>query len=260
MTNPPPQPAYPPAPGPVTAGPSGQVQLRGRTPRRLGWIFLAVGLVILVIGIVVLVTKSSKVNGFARVRVSDQVGQIHLDAGKYLAYYEAQNVDTNAIPLPAVVLVGPSGKALPLLTLYGGRPRSSGNISTVLTYHYQGREGVAIYQFNLTEGGTYRVQILNSSGAAPDAQLAFGPSIAKGLVVGVLVTIAGVLLFLAGAILLIIGYVKRSRHKNELRRGAGFGAPPAWGVPGGYGGPPPYNPPYNPPYSPPYDPPPGSGN
>jgi len=259
MSYPPPPTSYPPAPG-SGAGP-GHVRLRGRTPIIIGWVLLGVGIILVVVGAVVAGIKGlGKVNDFERVSIAQGGGTINLDSGKYLAYYEASDVSDSikSVPLPTVTLTSPSGRSITLNTLYGGNPKSEGTISHKLTYEYDGHNGVAVYEFNLSEGGTYQVEIQNTLGTAPDAKMAFGTSIAKGLVIGGVMVVIGIILGVIAVILLIVGYVKRSRHKGELRAGAYWGgAAPAYGTPpGGYAAPQGYGAPQG--YAPPggYQPPP----
>jgi hypothetical protein len=227
--------------------------LRGRVPRLLGWIFLGASIVLIVVGAVVAATQSlSKVNHFQRVAVADRTGTVHFDkSGKYIAYYEADNVrsDIKAVPRIGVALRGPSGQTMVLNTLYGNR--SDGKID-IITYDYHGHHGVALYEFHIDRPGTYQVALIPNAGDGPNATIAFGTSIRGGLVVGGILIVLGVLLLIAAIVLLIVGYVKRARHKRELQAaqnyGGGYGAfgsPPHPGYTGqhagwGYDAPPAY--------------------
>lgn len=225
-------PAYPPAP-PSGLGES-PTRLRGRTPRRLGWIFLVLGIALIIGGVFIIAKQSvDKVNNFERVKVSAGAGTINFaKTGNYVAYYEASNVDSNISSVPAVrvAIQSPSGKARELTDLYGGR--SDGKVK-IITYNYNGHNGVALYQFKITEKGTYKVQLQGSTNVAPDAQIAFGTSIAGGLALGAGLLIPGILLLIAAIILLIVGYVKRSRHKKELAARS-YGGYPQQPPPGAY--------------------------
>jgi hypothetical protein len=224
--NPPDQSAgYPSVPG-YGAAPA-PTRLRGRIPRRLGWVFLVVGIVLVIVGAIVLATKSlGKVDDFQRVKVADGTGTINLEAGNYLAYYEAPGVDSDIDTVPAVgvAIQSPSGVTMVLRTPYGNR--SDGKVK-ILTYEHDGHHGVALWQFKVTESGTYKVQVEPTPGTAADADIAFGKSIAAGTVAAVLLIGGGILLGVAAIVLLIVGYVKRDRHKKQLFAGAAFhGAPP----------------------------------
>ena len=178
---------------------------------------MALGVVLIIVGIVVVITGSlSKVNGFQRVRLADGSGAVTFSGtGGYVAYYEAGDVSssTSNVPLIAITLTGPSGTTFPLTTPYGGR--TDGRI-TKLDYDYNGHHGLALYQFHISEPGSYQVQLAPNRNAPPDAQIAFGRSIAAGTVAGALLVLAGVLVLVGGLVTLIVGLVKRSRHKREL--------------------------------------------
>jgi hypothetical protein len=253
MSYPPPpgQSPYPPGPPPYGPPPSGPPQygggygappkhLRGRTPLRLALIFGVVGLALVIVGAIIIAKKSfSAVDNFQRVSVASGTGTVSFtNAGNYLAYYEADNVNSGikSVPVPLVALQSPSGKDMTLDTLYGGGNRASGQIKTRLTYGYNGHKGVAIYQFKITETGQYKVQVQATAGTAPNSDIAFGKSIGGGIALGAGLVVPGALLLVTAIILLIIGLVKRSRHKKQIAAGAG----------GGYGGPPPPNYPYPP--------------
>ncbi len=228
--------SYPPPPGQSAypaAAPGGKPRLRGRTPLRLSIIFFVVAVILFVIGGVVLAKKSlGAVNNFQRVQISAGTGSVKLNSGSYLAYYEAPGEDkANQVPIVPVRLTSPSGKQMILQTLYGGR---KDNKVKSLTYSYNGHDGAALYQFHVTQSGTYKVELVSTPNTASDADIAFGKSIAGGTVAGALLIVVGVLFLIAAIVLLIVGLVKRSRHRRELATGGGGyggGYPP----PGGYG-------------------------
>src|SRR4051794_29584277 len=228
----PPPPAYPPVPESQQAsGP-----LRGRVPRRLGWIFLALAVVLFVVGGVVIAKKSlGKVNDFHRVSISGGGGTVTLDGtGKWIGYYEASNISsgTNRVPNFLVLVTGPGGSKVNLQK-YGNR--SDGKINK-LTYDYNGHHGIAAFQFNAAEKGDYRIRLQAAERLPSDAGVAIGRDIAKGTVAGALLIIAGVLSLIAAIVLLIVGYVKRSRDKKARQQAQMYGGygQPAFGAPGGY--------------------------
>src|SRR5262249_39692107 len=144
-------------------------------------------------------------------------------SGGYVAYYESSTVDGGISQVPAVgvELTSPSGHRLRLSTLYGNR--SDGRLR-ILSYTSGAHHGVALYQFHIDEPGTYEVTLTPNRLDAPDAVIAFGPSIGSSLAVGGAILVAGVVLALAGLITLIVGLVVRRRHKKRL-------PPPGWGYP-----------------------------
>jgi hypothetical protein len=269
MTYPPPpgesyQP-YPQQPGYPAAPPPGR--LRGRTPRRLGWIFIPVSIALVIAGGAVYKTQSlNKVDKFSRVSIAAGGGTATFDkTGGYIAYYEASGVDSKStnIPIVAIRLTSPSGQRMVLDTLYGGSKVDTLKIKSRLTYSHNGHDGIAIYQFHISETGQYQVEFGGTGVAAANSDMAFGPSIGKGVAFAVALIVPGILLLIAGIVLLIVGYVKKRRHKREIAAYP-YGAPP----PPGAGYPPPYPPPYRPQAYPPpgqappaaptgYEPPPG---
>lgn len=231
-------PASPPVggyPGYPAAPPTGRT--RGTRAVQVGAILMAAGIVLLVVGGILANTGAyNKVNGFQRVKVSDHTGTITFKhTGGYLAYYESDEVtdSTNQkIPLIPVRLTDQATKqTLTLTTPYGNR--SDGKVK-YLHYDHDGHKGLAMWQFHIDQAGTYDVQLGDNTRADSDAQVAFGKSIAKGVVVGGVLVIVGVLILLAGLIVLIIGFVKQRRHKRQLREGAGGGVYGAYGQPAGW--------------------------
>ena len=69
------------------------------------------------------------------------------------------------------------------------------------------------------QAGSYTVE-LDGSGP-PLAMVAFGPSIARSHTLSIVAFRVGELIALGGLIVVIVGFVKRRRHKRELRVGAG---------------------------------------
>src|SRR3954453_15611639 len=106
--------SYPPPPAPAAPAPSGKPRLRGRTPLRLGIIFLILGIAGLVVGGIVAVNGAlKKVDKFSRIDVpsasSVNKDTIHFDTGGYVAYYEAPDASSDSIPAVPVRITSPSG-------------------------------------------------------------------------------------------------------------------------------------------------------
>jgi hypothetical protein len=262
---------YAPPPVPPSTG-SGKPRLRGRIPLRLAIIFLILGIAGIAVGAVIAYNGAlKKVNDFQRITIPQNgTGPVSKKinfggTGGFIAYYESKNAKSSRIPSIPVVLVSPTRKQLQLQTPYGGK--SGGKDVKSLTYDFNGHKGVALWQFSLTEKGTYTVFVGGSTLADPDAKIAFGRSIGKSTAIGAVLIAVGALLLVAGIILLIIGLVKRSRNKKELAAAGagtpygGFGAPmygqpgqpqqPQYGQQPGYGTPPPPPQGYSPPPPPP---------
>jgi hypothetical protein len=191
---------------------------------------MVVGLVLVIVGAVLANTNAySKVNGFQRVAHSAGSGTVTFSkAGGYVAYYESATVTNSTnqkVPeIPVALTNQATGQQLVLTTAYGNR--SDGKIK-FLHYDHGGHKGVAMWQFHIDQPGTYHVELGPNPAAASDATVAFGKSIAQGVVLAGTVVILGVLLLVGGLITLIVGLVKRRRHKQDLRTG-GYGGQPAW--------------------------------
>jgi hypothetical protein len=217
---------YPSAPPPAGSAPAGP--LRGRTLRRLGWIFLVIGIAVVVAGAVVLGTTAlNKVDSFHRVSIASGGGTVDLTStGKFVGYYEASNVSSSISRIPDITVAVEDSSAQPVtLERYGNR--SDGKVSK-FTYDYHGHHGAAAFQFHISQPGTYRVVVQAQESLPPDAQIAIGPDISTSTAIGGLIVVLGILALVAGIVLLIIGFVKRSRHKRELAAPAQpYGYPPA---------------------------------
>ncbi len=221
--------------------PQAPPHLRGRRPIQVGIALLVAGLALAIIGGVVgSANADRKVPGFQRVALADRTGTVTFkSAGGYLAYYESSSVSahTKSVPVIAVTLTNQAtGQQMTLDRLYG--QRADGTFKA-LRYDYKGHKGLATWQFHIDQAGAWKVELAPTPGAAADAQVAFGKSIAQGVVVGAILILVGVLAVLGGLITLIVGLVKRRRHKRELRTSspyAALAAGPSWpGSPGGSG-------------------------
>jgi hypothetical protein len=218
MTNPA-GPGYPAAPGyPATPEPK---RLRGRRAVQVGIVLLAIGVVAIVVGAILAVGAGlGKVDKFQRVSASQENGTLHFDhSGGYLAYYEAPTItdNTREVPLVGITLTPPAGGPFAVDTLYGGR---TDNRIKVLTYQHNSHNGIAMYQFHISEPGDYQVALDTTTIPDPAAVIAFGPSIAGATVSGGLTIGVGALVFVVGLIVLIVGLVRRGRHKSQLNAAA----------------------------------------
>jgi hypothetical protein len=217
--------------------------LRGRRPIQVGIALLVAGLALAIGGGVFgSANAESKVSGFQRVALTDRTGSVTFTkAGGYVAYYESSTVTvhTNTLPVIPVTLTNQAtGERMTLDTLYG--QQGDGRFKA-LHYDYKGHEGLAMWQFHIDQTGTWKVDLSPTPGAAADTQVAFGKSIAQGVIVGGILVVVGVLIMLGGLITLIVGLVKRRRHQREIRTGSPYAsalaANPTWPAPpGGPGG------------------------
>ncbi|HEY2299332.1 MAG TPA: hypothetical protein VGH43_16475 [Jatrophihabitans sp.] len=215
----------------MTAPSQPKQRLRGHTGIRVGSILAIVGVLALIAGIIVIATQSlSKVNGFQRISFTQQRGTITFSKpGGYVAYYEAPRVNSSITQVPQIGVAMRNHNTHQAVTMvpYGNNP--SGKLDK-LTYNYSGHNGVAFRQFQIHTAGAYDVVV--GAGAGADKQrgdIAFGPSIETGTLVGAGLAVIGALLLIAGLIVLIVGLVRRSKHKKELAHyGQGYPPPPGY--------------------------------
>jgi hypothetical protein len=224
---PPPPPHYGPAPG-------GRQRLRGRIPLRLAAIFGIIGLGLAIAGIVVLVKSPiNKVDDFVRAPVDGRAHAVELTrTGHYVVYFETPQSGSHRANVRLTVS-GQDDDPLKL-SVYGANRTST----STLTYDLGGKHGEAAYTFSISRSGTYSMTA-TSSDAPAGSRMAFGESIAHGLVAGLALFFPGLFLVIAAVVLLIVGLVKRSRHKRELASAYRGGGNPWPGQAPGYGYPPP---------------------
>ena len=228
--------AFPVAPSP--GAPAAPPKLRGRKAVTTGLVLLAVGIILVVAGGVTGVTRGlSKVDHFKRAPVVGSGSEaVDLDrTGKYVVYYESSSVadSPNQVYLIPVRLTNTAtGATITPDAPFGNR--SDGKIK-ILTYDQDGHKGVAMWQFDVAQAGTYKVESIPGPRTASDGVLAFGPSIESGVVAGGLLVVVGILAVVAALVTLVVGLVRRRRHKRQLRTAGPYGAAPGgYGAPGGY--------------------------
>ncbi|GAB2461607.1 hypothetical protein [Jatrophihabitans fulvus] len=224
--------SYPPAPPPYSGppAPSGKQKLRGRIPLRLAAIFGVIGLGLVIGGIIALINSPlAKIGDFERVRIGSEQTVRFDRTGGYTGYFETPTGSDGRANV-RLAIVDSSGAEVPV-KLYG---RDGSSTSSLKYNDIDGYNGEALFTFSIPESGQYRVAT-ESSDAPSGSRMAFGESIANGLVLGVVLIVPGALLLIAAIILLIVGLVRRSGHKRELRQyGGGYGQPghpPAYGPP-----------------------------
>lgn len=206
----------PPPPVPYTGKPG---RRRGRTAVWVGAVLFVVGLALLLVGALVGFGNSlGKVDGFQRVSLEQGSATLTFEAGSYVGYYEAPSL-TNGATVD-----------LSIHDASTGAPIQIGRYGTRLTYSYHGHHGVAVFQFRIPRTGRYDVRF---TAADPDlaagSSIAFGPSITRAIVGGVLTVVAGGLVLAAGLITLIVGLVLGRRRRSWPTAGGTYP-----GYPSGY--------------------------
>ena len=166
------------------------------------WYLLPVALFVagvawLIVGIVGIVNT---VDGLQRVPVPAG-GTITLShSGGYTIYYEGQGAQNGAIPRFNIrITPASSGAGVPSLRQYGSQ----------VTYNIGSRHGRAVLSLNITHPGTFRVTVTGNP--APGADLAFGGSIANGIVGALLPGLPLILIGVLGAVLLLVIRIVRKR-------------------------------------------------
>jgi hypothetical protein len=194
------------APGSV---PPGQVRPRRR------WYWLALAAAVAGFGwaaVVLLVVIAGEVDSFQRVPIPG-AGEVSLQTGHYLIYYEAPRPFSGPVP-PGHVNVTPlSGPgAVGDLTGYPGS----------LTYSVGSLQGTAIAIVQISRPGRFLVRA-TSSPAVHGARLAIGPSLAGWIWIG---TLPATGLILAGIAFASVVAVKRRKSRRAILAQPLWSAPP----------------------------------
>jgi len=199
-----PQYGVPPYRGPVPdAGLSGAAPVKLR-PGRVWYLaalaVLLAGTAWLVAG---LISISSQVDAFPRVPLPGG-GQVTLDhSGGYVIYFEAAGAATGArIPAFNVRIVPAAAPAsVASLKSYNGS----------VTYSFGSHQGRAVLTLQIARPGRFLVEPSGAASIAGGSDLAFGSSLAGGIVGTVLISIALIFIGVAGAIAIRIVRGRRLR-------------------------------------------------
>jgi hypothetical protein len=194
-----------PAAGTLTTPPQ-KVKVR---PRRI-WYLLALavflgGVAWLALGIS---SVNGQVNGFQRVPLP-QGGLISLShSGSYVVYYEGPGAASGNVPNFNVrVAPASAGASVTSLQPY----------TTDVNYSFGSRQGRAVLTLKISHAGSFRVVPTGAPTVKAGSDLAFGSSIAGGIVRAVL---AGVLLMVvglaAGIVLLVTRLVRTARRRRAI--------------------------------------------
>jgi hypothetical protein len=128
-------------------------------------------------------------------------GQVTLtEPGKYVVYYEGPGADS-ADTIPAFSA-----------SIEGQTKARFGEYSSGLTYDFEGRSGRAVKTFEIDQPGTFQVRT-EAEVEGTQATLAIGPSIAGGVMPGL---VAPLVLFLAGLALAAVIAIARNRARHQL--------------------------------------------
>jgi hypothetical protein len=233
--------AIPMTPAPSNGGPGAVPLAAPRAKIRPGRVWYLVGLLVFLGGVAWVVfgltSVLSEVNSFPRVPVPAG-GQVSLShSGGYVVYYEGPGAQSGQIPAFRIQVAPAS--AVRSLARYNGS----------LTYGIGSHQGTAVLTMQVSRPGRFTIETPGQNSLPAGSDLAFGDSIAGGIVGPIIV---GVLLILAGLAGLIVIFIIRIVKTNRARSPV-----PAWSPPPGPPGPPPPGPPGPPPPGPSMPPPAG---
>jgi hypothetical protein len=210
-----------PVPG---GGPDGGVLAAPPARRRPGRIWYLVPLVVFLAGVawlvVGLLSVGSHVDSFPRVPIPAG-GQVSLNhPGGYVVYYEGPGAQSGDIPAFNVrVIPASASAAVRSLRPYAGS----------VTYGIGSHQGRAVLTLQVSKPGLFRIEASGTGSLPAGADLAFGNSIAGGIVATVLPSVLLILAGLAGLVVLfVIRIVQASRARSAAagRPGAAGWPPP----------------------------------
>lgn len=185
----------PGAPPPPYAGPPGTSARKARPGRAWYMLALAVflaGVVWLICGVL---GVKGQVDGFQRVPLP-QGGPVSLQhSGGYVLYYEAPGAASGQFP-PFNVTIVPASPA--------ARAQSLQPYTADVNYTFGSRQGRAVLTLQISHPGTFRVVTTGAPTVAGGSDLAFGTTIAGGIVSTVLISVLLIGLGIVGGIALFV--------------------------------------------------------
>jgi len=208
----------PMTPAPGDGGPGAAPLAAPRAKIRPGRIWYLVGLLVFLGGVAWvyfgLTSVISEVNSFPRAPIPAG-GQVSLDhAGGYVVYYEGPGAQSGRVPDVRVrVTPASASAAVQSLAPYNGTQ----------TYGIGSHQGIAVLTLQVTRPGRFTVETSGAADVPAGSDLAFGDSIAGGILGPILI---GVLLILAGLATLLVIFIVRIVKTNRARSPV-----PAWSPP-----------------------------
>lgn len=190
--------------------------VRSRTGYWVSGGLIAVGVAGAVLWLVLsLVSLGNEIDDFQRVPVPGE-GTVQLEARKYVIYLEGSNGGEVAPRFEIAVTDPETARPLAIETYDGS-----------LTYSF-GEEGSAQATLTPPRAGTYRVETAGAE-RTPEAQVAFGRSVAGSIVRSVLGAFAiGALFTGAGVALLVVTIIRRRRARAAAVGATAAPAAPTW--------------------------------
>lgn len=210
--------AIPMTPAPSNGGPGAVPLAAPRAKIRPGRIWYLAGLLVFLGGVAWvyfgLTSVISEVNSFPRAPIPAG-GQVSLDhSGGYVVYYEGPGAQSGRVPDVRVQVTPASASAaVKSLVPYNGTQ----------TYGIGSHQGIAVLTLQVTRPGRFTVKTSAAASVPAGSDLAFGDSIAGGILAPILI---GVLLILAGLTALLVIFIVRIVKTNRARSPV-----PAWSPP-----------------------------
>jgi hypothetical protein len=208
----------PTMPGSAGGGPGAVPPAAPPAKIRPGRIWYLVGLLVFLGGAAWvyfgLTSVFSEVNSFPRAPIPAG-GQVSLDhSGGYVVYYEGPGAQSGRIPAIRVrVTPASASAAVQSLAPYNGTQ----------TYGIGSHQGIAVLTLQVTRPSRFTVETPGATGVPAGSDLAFGDSIAGGILAPILI---GGLLILAGLAGLLVIFIIRIVKTNRARSPV-----PAWSPP-----------------------------
>jgi hypothetical protein len=175
---------------------------------RAGYWISGALIVVAVIGAILWVGLSvanmtDKVDAFTRVS-AEHSGTVHLEAHKYVIYFEGPDADELNTPSLGVTVTDENGSPVP-----------APSYLSELTYSFGGHEGTAEATVTPDHEGDYRVSVANFEEGGPDTGVAIGESLSRPLLRTIFGAILiGALFGLTGIALLATTIVRRHNARR----------------------------------------------
>jgi uncharacterized membrane protein YuzA (DUF378 family) len=190
-------------PGMVMSPPPAAKLRPGRAWYLVALALLLGGVAWLIIG---LASLTSQINAFQRVPLPTSHGLVSLShAGSYVVYYEAPGAASGTLPSFNVRIYPASA---------GASVRSLAPYGTSVTYTSGSRQGRAALALDVARPGRFLVIAPRAPVVAGGSDLAFGSSLAGGIVGTVVASVLLILVGLAGLVVIfVVRRVKLSRRQ-----------------------------------------------
>ena len=182
------------------------------TSRLSVWVLLGAAAAAVIAGAVVLATTSgTSIADFQRIPFTAGQRSVQLAGGRWVGYYESRTLTPTrpAVPDFRPLIRDPRGAQVNIENYAAPGGRQPG-----LTYDKDGHRGIAVFQFEAPQAGSFEVRLQFAGAMPPGADVAIGRDLAAGTSTPrsgvVLVAVGGLGLVLA-VLLLVAGHRRRDR-------------------------------------------------